>query len=343
MQFSKWPCPSDAWAADERLTRRGFLCAATATSLAITLPRTAAAAAQRLDAPVRIGLIADLHHDVMHDGLARLGAFVEDMAIRRPHALVQLGDFAYPNMANKQVIDRFNHAHEHALHVIGNHDTDAGHTRQQCLDNWGMSGRYYAENIGGLQLLVLDGNDDGSPTYQGGYASYVGEEQQKWLRAQLAHLDGPAIIISHQPLAGAFAVDNAGEMQAILGEASDKVLLVLNGHSHMDDVLQVDDVTYLHVNSASYQWVGSKHQHESYSKDVHAQFPWISHTCPYRDALFATLTVDPKSMTVHIGGRQSEWVGPSPGELGVELHSSLTDGEEIAPRIQDRKIVRVAN
>ena len=47
------------------------------------------------------------------------------------------------------------------MHVIGNHDTDAGFTKDNCIDVWGMPGRYYAKNIEGLQLLVLDGNDGG--------------------------------------------------------------------------------------------------------------------------------------------------------------------------------------
>jgi Icc protein len=326
----------------DRLTRRGLLRAAAAASTAFALPTITAAAAERLEKPVRIGLIADLHHDVMHDGLARTAAFVKAMAARRPDAIMQLGDFAYPNTSNKAVIDLFNGAHERPLHVIGNHDTDSGHTKKQCLDIWGMTGRYYAQVIGGLRLLVLDGNDRGSPTYKGGYPSYVGKEQTKWLKEQLASQEGPVIVVSHQPLAGAWAVDNAKEIQGILGEASDKVLLAINGHSHIDDVLRYKKVTYMHVNSASYQWVGGSHLHDSYSKDIHAKHPFISYTCPYRDPLFATLTVDPKSLTIRVEGRKSEWVGPSPAELGADQDPTLTDGEQIAPRIRDRQVKRIA-
>ena len=326
----------------DRFSRRGLLRAAAAASAGFALPKMAAAAVARLEKPVRIGLIADLHHDVMHDGVARTGAFVKAMAARRPDAIMQIGDFAYPNASNKEVIDLFNGAHERSLHVIGNHDTDSGHTKKQCADIWGMTGRYYAQNIGGLWLLVLDGNDRGSPTHKGGYPSYVGKEQTKWLTEQLARVDGPVIVVSHQPLAGAWAVDNAKEIQSILGEASDKVLLAINGHSHIDDVLRCQKVTYMHVNSASYQWVGGAHLHESYSKDVHAKYPFISYTCPYRDSLFATLTVDPKSLTIRVEGRKSEWVGPSPAELGADQDPTLTDGEQIAPRIRDRQVKRIA-
>ena len=324
------------------LTRRDLLRTAAAASAAIALPKITSAAIGRLEKPVRIGLIADLHHDVMHDGLARTAAFVKAMAARRPDAIMQLGDFAYPNASNKKVIDLFNGAHKRSLHVIGNHDTDSGHTKKQCLDIWGMPRRYYARNIDGLWLLVLDGNDRGSPTHKGGYPSYVGKEQTKWLKEQLASLEGPVIVVSHQPLAGAWAVDNSKEIQGILGEASDKVLLAINGHSHIDDVLRYKKVTYMHVNSASYQWVGGNHLHDSYSKDIHAKHPFIAYTCPYRHSLFATLTVNPKSLTIHVEGRKSEWVGPSPAELGADQDPTLTDGEQITARIRDRQVKRIA-
>jgi len=324
------------------ITRRGFIQASAASSLALTLPHTSTAALRRLDQPVRIGVIADLHQDVMHDGVERVQAFVKKMETVQPHALLQLGDFAYPNAKNGEVIQLFNKAHERTLHVIGNHDTDSGHTKQQCLDIWGMPNRYYTQDIEGLQLLVLDGNDSGSPTHKGGYVSYVGKEQVEWLRDQLATLTGPIMVVCHQPLAGAWAVDNADEIQTLLATAADKIVLVINGHSHIDDVLRVKNVTYMHVNSASYQWVGGSYRHDSYSREIHDKFPYISYTCPYRDSVFATFTFDPQSLTIGVEGRHSEWMGKSPAQLGVDLDPKLTHGEEISPGIRSRQLLRIA-
>jgi hypothetical protein len=71
-----------------------------------------------------------------------------------------------------------------------------------------------------------------------------------------AHDSGQVYL--NQPLAGASSVDNADEIQSVLlGDASDKVILAINGHSHMDEVIRVKGVTYMHVNSASYTWVGA--------------------------------------------------------------------------------------
>ena len=52
---------------------------------------------RKLEAPVKIGMIADLHQDVMHDGERRLESFVQAMKNEKPDAVIQLGDFAYPN------------------------------------------------------------------------------------------------------------------------------------------------------------------------------------------------------------------------------------------------------
>lgn len=320
------------------MSRRRFLGAAVTVTATFSLPAAVRAAVRRLPEPVRLGFIADLHHDIMHDGPARLAAFRKAMAVHQPAALIQLGDFAYPDRKNRQVIEAFRQAHETALHVIGNHDLDAGHTKEQCREVWGMPGRYYARDVAGLRLLVLDGNDRGSPTHRGGYPSYVGEEQQEWLKAQLAESSGPVMVISHQPLAGSGAVDNAAGLQAILGNAADKVVLAVNGHSHLDARHRIRGVTYLHINSASYYWVGSAHQHESYPQSVHAAHPWISHTCPYCDSLFALLTLDPRAGIVQVTGRTSQWVGKSPAELGVDLAAKLRPGEAAVPRISDRRI-----
>ena len=97
----------------------------------------------------------------MHDGVARMEAFLKEMSVSKPDAILQLGDFAYPGSKNSDVINMFNQSHSRSLHVIGNHDTDAGFTKDNCIDVWGMPGRYYAQDIEGIQLIVLDGNDGG--------------------------------------------------------------------------------------------------------------------------------------------------------------------------------------
>jgi predicted phosphodiesterase len=325
------------------ISRRHFLRSMGVWTAVVAFPGPAFPMLRLLERPVKLGLITDLHQDIMHDGLERMQAFVQEMEIQRPDALIQLGDFAYPSEKNKPVIDLFNNAHRECLHVIGNHDTDAGHTKAQCLEVWKMPAPYYAKEIAGIKILVLDGNETGSPTHKGGYVSYIGAEQQAWLEAELKASDGPFVLLSHQPLAGTIAIDNAAEVQALLSRYAPKIMLAINGHSHVDDLLCVGGVNYLHLNSASYQWVGGNYQHQSYSEEIHRDHPYISHTCPYRDSLFATLVLDPATQTIRLEGRRSEWVGHSPAKLGSNAYPSLNVGEEIAPHIRDRRIEIIAS
>lgn len=55
------------------LNRRRFLARATGTAATLTLPLPALARAKG-KGKVRVGMISDIHQDVMHDGLKRLGS-----------------------------------------------------------------------------------------------------------------------------------------------------------------------------------------------------------------------------------------------------------------------------
>ena len=318
-------------------SRRNFLRATGAMATSIVLPRHVLGSLATLEKPIRIGMIADLHQDVMHDGPARLQAFIDAMQKEQPDALMQLGDFAYPTKKNEVVTRAFADAHARTLHVLGNHEIDGGHSFDEVAGLWGMKGRYYTENINGLDLVVLDGNEK-PKNHKGGYPAHIGDKQLKWLAQQLNTLKGPILVICHQPLAGPSSIDNAAVVQTLLNSAADRILLAINGHTHIDHVARAGKIPCLHVNSASYQWVGGSYRNRSYPAAIHSRFRWIEYTCPYRDSLFTTLTIDPASGRIDVKGRESQWVGKSPSELGVAAKPGLSDGREICPRIRSRKI-----
>ncbi|GAG00497.1 unnamed protein product, partial [marine sediment metagenome] len=261
--------------------------------------------------------------------------------IQQPDAIIQLGDFAVPAEKNRALVNRFNTAHSRTLHVLGNHDIDGGYTTEQVLDFWEMKARYYSQDLGGVRLIVLDGNEMPAKLTEK-YPAHIGPQQLEWLRGELQSHESPIVVFSHQPLAGAWPIDNAEEVRRVLSTASSQVVLALNGHSHIDDLVRVDNVNYLHVNSASYVWVGKSFGHPSYSKEILSAYPRLAFACPYRDALFTTLTLEPDSGDITIQERKSEWVGESPAQLGRDKHPNLINGEQIAPRIRSRRIARVA-
>ena len=287
---------------------------------------------------IKIGLISDLHQDVMPDGTERLEAFLAYMKKKKVDALVQLGDFAVPSAQNQALINRFNQAHLEVFHVLGNHDIDYGHSFEQCVQAYGMPARYYSKNLKGIKILVLDGNEEGSPKPTQGYPAYIGKEQQEWISSELEAANEPVLILSHQPLAGIYPLDNAQEMQDLLGKFADKIILAINGHAHVDQHLVVKGVNYFHLNSASYYWVGSGLAHLSHPEDVHTKHPELAFTCPYSESLFGLLTLDLENGILQLEGRKASWVGPSPQELGISYLTEKEKKENLIPEIRAKQI-----
>ena len=72
--------------------------------------------------------------------------------------------------------------------------------------------------------------------HKGGYPAHIGKKQLGWLKRQLKTLNGPILVICHQPLAGPSSIDNAKAVQSLLDAAADKVVLAVNGHSQLDRI-----------------------------------------------------------------------------------------------------------
>ena len=87
--------------------RRDFLGAAGVVTTSILLPDQVLGSLKKLNKPVKIGVITDLHQDIMHDGPSRLKTFIDAMKVEKPDALMQLGDFAYPSKQNDIVTKAF--------------------------------------------------------------------------------------------------------------------------------------------------------------------------------------------------------------------------------------------
>jgi len=297
----------------------GATIAASCASFSLPVPAQIFAS-DRWKKTVRLGVIADLHGGLAVDAEARLDAFLGAMQRLETDALVQLGDFAFPDQKHKMFADKFNAAHENTIHVIGNHEFDFNLTREDCFKAWGIESAYYRRDLDSLRLLVLDGNETGSPT-QSGYPSYIGASQKEWLEAELKAADRPLLILSHQPLAGPSAIQNATEIQRLISRYRETVLLCINGHSHVDSLLQVEGVNYLHINSASYFWVGGK-----------------TRMAYYKKPLFTTLTIDPKKSQVTIEPSSSSWKGDSPADIGYFDRDHASPETIIVPAIRERHL-----
>ena len=304
------------------LSRRRFFAQAATLAAGSIFPLPLRAADKKnATGKVRIGLIADIHQDIMHDAPERLGHFLKEAATRKADALVDLGDFCIPKPANRAFADLFEAFPGRKYHAIGNHDMDGGFTREQVVAFHKMPARYYRFELGGITGLVLDGNDT-PPDHKGGYPSHIDDTQIAWLERELAAATTPVFIFSHQSLERPNCIRSQEKVRAVLEAArhpdgTRKVAACLNGHWHLDLAREINGIPYLHINSASYYWLGDKNRRERYDAAIHKAHPFIACTAPYRDALFTFLEIDLDARTFTLSAARSEWVGPSPQEMNA--------------------------
>ena len=285
---------------------------------------------------ITFGICADVHKDIMHDADARLQTFVDAMNNRHADFIIELGDFGLPFEYNRSFFNIWNSFTGSAYCVLGNHEMDGGFTKEQTMEYWGMEFPYYSFDMNGFHFIILDGNEKKDPP-QEGYPHFIGELQKKWLKKDLENTNLPCILFSHQSLEDNWGIENRGGVRKILEDENKrvgkrKIWACFNGHSHLDWVEKINDIWYVEVNSMSYFWVGGEHKHMSYNEEIDKNFPWIKYTCPYKDPLYATVTVYGDG-TIKIKGVKTEWVGPPPSEIAYTNEFYM---DRISPVISDR-------
>jgi 3',5'-cyclic AMP phosphodiesterase CpdA len=320
-------------------SRRTFLKRiALAPAAVAAMTRIAAAeGANTAAAKLKFALIADIHQDVMPDGVERVAAFVKAMEKIKPDFVLQLGDFCWPHPRNKPFLAAWNAFHGPRYHVLGNHDMDGGYKREQTAAFYAMPGTHYTFTSGPVRGIVLDANEPGGKAR--GYAHYVGAKQIAWLAQQLADAGRPAIIFVHQPFDNDSGVENAVAVRAVLERAEQRepgrVLAVFSGHFHEDYLRTVAGIPYVQINSASYVWLGEpKTARETWPHAVHAKHPSLVNVAAYRDPLWAVVTLDLARGEMTIEGRRSEWVGPDPWQRGAS--DKVCPRDRVRPAISDR-------
>lgn len=267
-------------------------------------------------APARLAVITDLHHGLAPDALARFQAFLAAARGRRFDAMLQMGDFCYSDAGAEECLALWRAVGGRKFGILGNHDMDKC-DKDTAVRAFGMTSRYYAEDIGGYRFLVLDLNNfrkDGVlvPYASGNYftdnATFncADAEQLAWLERELTHANRPVVILSHQPLGfaepgQALPVEQA-EVFAVIDRAAKanprgSVAACLSGHLHVDRLEHVGDIPCLLVNSASYFWSSGMY--------------------PYTNALYAFLEFTSDGV-LKVEGRAGEFVkSPPQGSDGV--------------------------
>jgi predicted phosphodiesterase len=279
----------------------------------------------------------------MHDAEYRLTTFLEAMKKEKPDFIIELGDFATPAPKYAKYFEMWNAYPGDKYHLIGNHEMDGGTSREKAIEYRGMESGYYSFDKNGFHFIVLDGNDKKNPDEKG-YKQYIGPEQFEWLKAELAATTSLTVIFSHQGISyyrsadEDMGVENYREVRQLLVEHNRqnpeaRVIACFNGHSHWDVAEKVDGIWYVTITSMSYHWLGEDYGHIRYSPEIDKEYKWIKYTAPFKEPLFTTVKISPKG-TIKIAGKKSEWVGPTPWEVGYPV--SLK--KYMRPAISKRKL-----
>ena len=323
------------------MERRDFLSCLSLTAAGLMVPAGLSAGkpgkpVMKKKAVLKVGICSDVHHDLIPDSESRLQAFITDMNRRGDiDFIIQLGDFCLPYDYNKPFLDIWKQFKGPAYHVIGNHETDGGFTHDQVVSFLGAAGKYYSFDANGYHFVVLNGNEKNPDNPPKGYPRYIGEEQRRWLAGDLAGTKLPVIAFCHQALD--IDIDGSIEQASytrMIFERSGKVKLVFSGHHHTDFYNQINGIHYVQINSMSYYWVGEKYERERYSKEISEKYPYLKYTIPYKDPLWAVMTVFSDGETA-IEGRRSDFLGPSPDEMGIGKYEK---GYPIVAYISDRTL-----
>ena len=316
----------------------------------------------------RFLVYTDLHVDLMPDAVARMQVILAEAKRQQAEYLIHLGDIMYPDTAflaecdggraptgwfandrddEKTAIRKM--IAESGLTqyaVLGNHDMDACDKAAACLYH-GLPAPYYTFDRGGIRFIALDTNHYRE---NGEYRSYdhcdyrqfpsrdwLGPEQLAWLKAQVLASPYPCVLLSHAPLGDEKL--NSPDIHAVWQLVREcnadrrRIILALNGHNHIDGISVRAGVPFMSVNSASNVYIGPTFSCVRYSETISKMYPYLPETAPYWDALFAVITIDETG--IHVQGRQSSFVGPSPYELGFPPEAFY---HRIRPAIRDRDL-----
>lgn len=327
------------------MKRRKFINQIGLGAAAVTLPSTVlsfAPSARKANKKLTFGLVADVHKDLMPDADERLEVFIEQAQKRKVDFIIQMGDFCFAETKNKGFLKTWETYTGPKYHILGNHDMDKN-TKSEMLDFWGMPKTYYSYDFGGYHFIVLDANflyqDDKFVDYQhanfyvdSSIRTFINDEQIEWFKADLAATKFPTVVFSHQSLW--HSVKNRLVLQKIMEDRKDKVICCLSGHSHIDFHHQQNDIDYIGINSMSYQWVQKYTSTERFPKELYEQYGNLPHIAGYKEPLYAFATLNSKG-TMDIEGVKSEWMYPSPYDLGMPIE---TEGEANSPQISDFEV-----
>lgn len=298
--------------------------------LAVTLVEVITSSCSKSEAPIRFAIASDFHAPDVPDGKKRVETFIKAANDENVDFIIELGDFCRLDSASQVYRDTWNSFKGEKYHVIGNHDLDR-YSTEEYVEGMGMSHRYYSFDKGNFHFVVLDGNNylDGEEirhydhgnygAYPQNKHSYIDKEQMEWLEKDLATTELKSILLSHQSLDS--EIKNGTEVRQILEKENKrvgfkKVVLAFSGHNHSNYTKEINGITYMQINSASYVWIGKPTMTEKrFSEEINKKYSLMQYSIMFDKPLYATVTLTDEG--ADIKGTKAEFIPPTPKEIGL--------------------------
>lgn len=279
---------------------------------------------------VTFAIASDFHAPDIPDGTERLASFIKASKDANVDFIIELGDFCRLDSTSQVYLEEWENFPKEKYHVIGNHDMDS-YTPEEYVAGMKMPGRYYSFDKENFHFIVLDGNNlyDGK-TYRHyakanyyvdpGMRAFVDPEQMEWLKKDLAATDKKCILFSHQSI-DAF-MNNGTDVRRVLEEENKrsgfkKVVLAFSGHNHSNYTKEINGITYIQINSASYVWIDEPSMTEKrYPKEINEKYALLKYSITYDKPLYAIVTLSEDGAEVK--GTKADFIPPTPQDLHME-------------------------
>jgi len=303
---------------------------------------------------------ADIHYcpgSFPHDNRAWLERILDRARREKCDMVIHLGDLCHDVTACREYVDFYNDYPIPCYHTVGNHDDD-GTTHEETLKAYRLDRGYYHFDRGGFRFVVMDTNyfeRDGAFVHysKSNYHLFwesdkkddivrhkmsdtrVPPEQLAWLRELLETSPHPCVITSHASFERTCgACPDGPAVRAIVNEANaahpGRVRLVINGHHHCDHVRILDNVVYLDLNSASYEWMDKPH--DRYPADYSKRWRMSRHMVMWDDPISAIITLSQDGL-LRVEGQTSRFhLGISPEDAGYPPEDRC--GRLVTPNIR---------
>ena len=214
--------------------------------------------------------------------------------------------------------------------VLGNHDMHVCDKKTACA--WfNMPAPYYTVAPDGVRFVMLDTNfmmtDDGLVDMAYGNSAgvsnhllrFVPKEQLEWLEETVMASGEVCVLCSHAPLMEPRSgIQNRDAVLRVIERCNrdkKRIVLSVNGHSHVDGMSVHGGVPFVSINSASYHWMGADYECVRYSEKMSRAYPRLKRTAPFMGPLYALVEMRDGEILLH--GTASRFVGKTPDELGM--------------------------